>query len=35
MSDVVAPQVAKISEKLVERLVSLGYAITRKEKEHA
>ena len=35
MSDVVAPQVAKISEKLVERLVGLGYAITKKEKEHA
>ncbi len=35
MSDVVAPQVAKISEKLVERLETLGYAITKKEKAHA
>ena len=35
MSDVVAPQVAKISEKLVERLVGMGYEIRKKEKEHA
>ncbi len=35
MSDVVAPQVAKISEKLVERLGTLGYTITKKEKVHA
>jgi hydrogenase maturation protease len=35
MSDIVAPQVAKISEKLVERLVGMGYEITKKEKEHA
>ncbi len=35
MSDVVAPQVAKISEKLVERLGTMGYAITKKENEHA
>jgi hydrogenase maturation protease len=35
LSDVVAPQVAKISEKLVERLLGLGYEITKNETEHA
>ena len=35
LSDVVAPQVAKISEKLVERLQGLGYSISKKEAEHA
>ena len=35
MSDVVAPQVAKISEKMVERLTGMGYPITKKENIHA
>lgn len=35
LSDVVAPKVAEISQKLVERLLELGYQITKKEKEHA
>jgi hydrogenase maturation protease len=35
LSEVVAPQVAKISEKLIERLLGLGYRISKKENEHA
>ena len=35
LSDPVAPQVANISEKLVERLQTLGYAISKKEAKHA
>jgi hydrogenase maturation protease len=35
MSDVVAPQVEKISGKLVERLQKMGYEIALIEKEHA
>jgi len=35
LSDAVAPQVAKMSEKLVERLQDMGYAISKNEAEHA
>jgi len=35
LSDAVAPQVSKISEKLVEHLQTLGYTISKKEAEHA